>query len=69
MSLAVRTSDLDVIGAGFVHLDYAATAPCVRAAADAVNALLPSYGSVHRGTGPRSQGEQCRSSYRPSSAA
>ncbi|WP_433383718.1 aminotransferase class V-fold PLP-dependent enzyme [Actinoplanes sp. CA-142083] len=55
MSLAVHTSDLDVIGAGFVHLDYAATAPCVRAAADAVNALLPSYGSVHRGTGPRSQ--------------
>jgi selenocysteine lyase/cysteine desulfurase len=55
MSLAVQTADLDVIGAGFVHLDYAATAPCVRAAADAVNALLPSYGSVHRGTGPRSQ--------------
>ncbi|MEU4243271.1 aminotransferase class V-fold PLP-dependent enzyme [Actinoplanes sp. NPDC026619] len=55
MSLAVHTTDLDVIGAGFVHLDYAATAPCVRAAADAVNALLPSYGSVHRGTGPRSQ--------------
>ena len=55
MSLALHTSDLDVIGAGFVHLDHAATAPCVRAAADAVNALLPSYGSVHRGTGPRSQ--------------
>ncbi|GIM96792.1 aminotransferase class V-fold PLP-dependent enzyme [Paractinoplanes toevensis] len=55
MSLAVQTADLDVIGAGFVHLDYAATAPCVRAAAEAVNALLPSYGSVHRGTGPRSQ--------------
>ncbi|GIF20002.1 selenocysteine lyase/cysteine desulfurase [Actinoplanes tereljensis] len=55
MSLAVQSADLDVIGAGFVHLDYAATAPCVRAAADAVNALLPSYGSVHRGTGPRSQ--------------
>ncbi|GAA2616900.1 aminotransferase class V-fold PLP-dependent enzyme [Paractinoplanes durhamensis] len=55
MSLAVHTADLDVIGSGFVHLDYAATAPCVRAAADAVNGLLPSYGSVHRGTGPRSQ--------------
>ncbi|GAA0571125.1 aminotransferase class V-fold PLP-dependent enzyme [Paractinoplanes ferrugineus] len=55
MSLAVQTADLDVVGAGFVHLDYAATAPCVRAAADAVNALLPSYGSVHRGTGPRSR--------------
>lgn len=55
MSLAVQSADLDVIGAGFVHLDYAATAPCVRAAADAVNGLLPLYGSVHRGTGPRSQ--------------
>ncbi|MFF5297606.1 aminotransferase class V-fold PLP-dependent enzyme [Paractinoplanes globisporus] len=55
MSVALHTSDLEIIGAGFVHLDYAATAPCVRAAADAVNALLPSYGSVHRGTGPRSQ--------------
>jgi selenocysteine lyase/cysteine desulfurase len=56
MSLAVHTSPLDVVGVdGFVHLDYAATAPCVRAAADAVNALLPYYGSVHRGTGLRSQ--------------
>ncbi|WP_433291324.1 aminotransferase class V-fold PLP-dependent enzyme [Actinoplanes sp. CA-030573] len=55
MSLAVQTADLDVIGAGFVHLDYAATAPCVRVAADAVQALLPRYGSVHRGAGPRSQ--------------
>jgi selenocysteine lyase/cysteine desulfurase len=56
MSLAVHTSPLDVVGVdGFVHLDYAATAPCVRAAADAVHALLPYYGSVHRGTGLRSQ--------------
>jgi selenocysteine lyase/cysteine desulfurase len=58
MSLAVQTSPLDIVGAGldgFVHLDYAATAPCVRAAADAVQALLPFYGSVHRGTGRRSQ--------------
>jgi selenocysteine lyase/cysteine desulfurase len=39
----------------FAHLDYAATAPCVRAAADAVQDLLPRYGSVHRGTGIRSQ--------------
>src|SRR4051794_7501718 len=55
-ALAVHLDDdLAVIGAGFVHLDYAATAPCVRAAADAVNALLPSYGSVHRGARPRSQ--------------
>ena len=39
----------------FAHLDYAASAPCVRAAADAVAGLLPRYGSVHRGTGVRSQ--------------
>ncbi|WP_433795150.1 aminotransferase class V-fold PLP-dependent enzyme [Actinoplanes sp. CA-252034] len=53
------SSPLDVIGADdeldFVHLDYAASAPCVRAAADAVQDLLPRYGSVHRGTGVRSQ--------------
>jgi selenocysteine lyase/cysteine desulfurase len=56
MSLALHTSPLDVVGVdGFVHLDYAATAPCVRAAADAVSGLLPYYGSVHRGTGLRSQ--------------
>ncbi|MEU4162402.1 aminotransferase class V-fold PLP-dependent enzyme [Actinoplanes sp. NPDC026670] len=51
------SSPLDVIsdGSDFVHLDYAASAPCVRAAADAVQDLLPRYGSVHRGTGVRSQ--------------
>ncbi|MEU8662012.1 aminotransferase class V-fold PLP-dependent enzyme, partial [Actinoplanes philippinensis] len=51
------SSPLDVIGADddFVHLDYAASAPCVRAAADAVHDLLPRYGSVHRGAGVRSQ--------------
>ncbi|MDI6097145.1 aminotransferase class V-fold PLP-dependent enzyme [Actinoplanes sp. NEAU-A12] len=38
----------------FAHLDYAASAPCARAAADAVQDLLPRYGSVHRGTGVRS---------------
>ena len=55
--------ELDVVGADlatvtgtrFAHLDYAASAPCVRAAADAVADLLPRYGSVHRGTGVRSQ--------------
>ncbi|MEV4640042.1 aminotransferase class V-fold PLP-dependent enzyme [Actinoplanes sp. NPDC049548] len=54
--------DLDVISlqsAGetvrFAHLDYAASAPCVHAAADAVQNLLPWYGSVHRGAGIRSQ--------------
>lgn len=51
------SSSLDVISddSDFVHLDYAASAPCVRAAADAVQDLLPRYGSVHRGTGVRSQ--------------
>ncbi|BEL08054.1 aminotransferase class V-fold PLP-dependent enzyme [Actinoplanes sichuanensis] len=51
------SSPLDVIGPDddFVHLDYAASAPCVRAAAEAVQDLLPRYGSVHRGTGVRSQ--------------
>ncbi|KUL27673.1 aminotransferase class V-fold PLP-dependent enzyme [Actinoplanes awajinensis] len=39
----------------FTHLDYAASAPCVEAAATAVAELLPRYGSVHRGTGVRSQ--------------
>lgn len=56
MSVSVQECQLDVIGVdGFAHLDYAATAPCVRAASDAVQDLLPYYGSVHRGTGLRSQ--------------
>jgi selenocysteine lyase/cysteine desulfurase len=67
MSLTLQQTDLDVVGddltvdlpdgatVRFAHLDYAATAPCVRAAADAVQHLLPWYGSVHRGTGIRSQ--------------
>ncbi len=67
MSLVLQHTDLDVVGAGltvdlpggatvpFAHLDYAATAPCVRVAADAVQDLLPWYGSVHRGAGIRSQ--------------
>ena len=67
MSLTLRQTELDVVGddltvdlpdgttVPFAHLDYAATAPCVRAAADAVQTLLPWYGSVHRGTGIRSQ--------------
>ncbi|GAA4726692.1 aminotransferase class V-fold PLP-dependent enzyme [Phytohabitans rumicis] len=38
-----------------INLDYAATAPCARAAADAVAELLPWYGSVHRGAGALSQ--------------
>ncbi|MFI7540335.1 aminotransferase class V-fold PLP-dependent enzyme [Actinoplanes sp. NPDC049599] len=67
MSLTLQRTALDVIGddltvdlpdgttVPFAHLDYAATAPCVRAAADAAQNLLPWYGSVHRGTGIRSQ--------------
>jgi selenocysteine lyase/cysteine desulfurase len=39
----------------YANLDYAATAPCLRAAADAVAELLPSYASVHRGAGALSQ--------------
>jgi selenocysteine lyase/cysteine desulfurase len=39
----------------FVNLDYAATAPVARVAAEAVQALLPWYGSVHRGAGALSQ--------------
>jgi len=59
-SLTVIGDDLEVeLPSGeavrFAHLDYAASAPCVRAAADAVQDLLPRYGSVHRGTGVRSQ--------------
>ncbi|MBB5870650.1 selenocysteine lyase/cysteine desulfurase [Allocatelliglobosispora scoriae] len=40
---------------GQINLDYAATAPCARAAADAVAELLPWYASVHRGAGALSQ--------------
>src|SRR4051812_24987623 len=39
----------------FAHLDYAASAPCAEAAAQTVAELLPRHGSVHRGTGVRSQ--------------
>jgi len=47
---------LDVLGVpGQINLDYAATAPCARAAADAVARLLPWYGSVHRGAGALSR--------------
>jgi selenocysteine lyase/cysteine desulfurase len=47
---------LDVLGVpGQVNLDYAASAPCARAAADAVAELLPWYASVHRGAGALSR--------------
>jgi len=37
--------------AGQVNLDYAATTPALSAAVNAVLAVLPAYGSVHRGGG------------------
>ncbi|MFI0792679.1 aminotransferase class V-fold PLP-dependent enzyme [Micromonospora rubida] len=47
---------LDVLGVpGQINLDYAASAPCARAAADAVAELLPWYASVHRGAGALSR--------------
>ena len=55
-------ASLDVFGVpGQVNLDYAATAPCARVAADAVTELLPSYASVHRGAGVLSQ--RCTEAY------
>ncbi|MFG1916370.1 aminotransferase class V-fold PLP-dependent enzyme [Micromonospora sp. NPDC048898] len=50
------SAPLDVLGVpGETNLDYAATAPCARAAADAVAELLPWYASVHRGAGALSR--------------
>ena len=39
----------------YANLDNAASAPCLNAARDAVNELLPYYASVHRGAGWASQ--------------
>lgn len=39
----------------YVNLDYAASAPCLVAVKQAVDALLPWYSSVHRGAGYKSQ--------------
>jgi selenocysteine lyase/cysteine desulfurase len=39
----------------YANLDYAATAPCLAAVADAVNELLPWHASVHRGAGAASR--------------
>jgi selenocysteine lyase/cysteine desulfurase len=60
ISFALTSSDLEVplVTGGtrrFVNLDYAASAPCLTAVADAVQALLPWYSSVHRGAGFPSQ--------------
>ncbi|MFE9200909.1 aminotransferase class V-fold PLP-dependent enzyme [Micromonospora sp. NPDC007230] len=51
-----RPDPLGVLGVpGEINLDYAASAPCARAAADAVAELLPWYASVHRGAGALSR--------------
>lgn len=51
-----RPDPLGVLGVpGEINLDHAASAPCARAAADAVAALLPWYASVHRGAGALSR--------------
>jgi hypothetical protein len=51
-----RPGPLDVLGVpGQINLDHAASAPCARAAADAVAELLPWYASVHRGAGALSR--------------
>lgn len=39
----------------YIHLDYAASAPCLVPVQRAVEAMLPWYSSVHRGTGYKSQ--------------
>ncbi|MEU7174270.1 aminotransferase class V-fold PLP-dependent enzyme [Micromonospora tulbaghiae] len=52
----VRPDPLGVLGVpGEINLDHAASAPCARAAADAVAELLPWYASVHRGAGALSR--------------
>ena len=62
-TLTAPRPNLDVLGVpGQINLDYAATAPCARAAADAVAALLPWYGGVHRGAGALSRGARWRTS-------
>ena len=35
----------------YVHLDYAASTPCLRAVSESLTALLPWYSGVHRGSG------------------
>jgi selenocysteine lyase/cysteine desulfurase len=39
----------------YANLDYAASAPCLEAVRDAIDAALPYYSSVHRGAGYASQ--------------
>ena len=51
----------------YVNLDYAASAPALRAVADQVSELLPLYSSVHRGAGYASA--VCTSAYEGARAA
>ncbi|MEU0152573.1 aminotransferase class V-fold PLP-dependent enzyme [Micromonospora fulviviridis] len=56
LSTPRRPDPLGVLGVpGEINLDHAASAPCARAAADAVAELLPWYASVHRGAGALSR--------------
>ena len=58
-SRTVAADDFEAVHAdklrGEINLDYAATTPALRTAADAVVRLLPAYGSIHRGGGVRSR--------------
>lgn len=50
----LRPPDVPLVHGGtapYANFDYAASAPCARAAADAVAELLPRYAAVHRGAG------------------
>jgi selenocysteine lyase/cysteine desulfurase len=53
--------------ARYVNLDYAASAPALRAVADQVTELLPLYSSVHRGAGYASA--VCTSAYESARAS
>ncbi len=65
--LGTGTDDLPLVGANlavplvtggqrrYINLDYAASAPCLLAVKEAVDALLPWYSSVHRGAGYKSR--------------
>ncbi|QLQ38166.1 aminotransferase class V-fold PLP-dependent enzyme [Micromonospora robiginosa] len=56
LPVPARPDPLGVLGVpGEINLDHAASAPCARAAADAVAELLPWYASVHRGAGALSR--------------
>ena len=45
----------DGLSRRYVNLDYAASTPVMAAVWDVVEAFVPFYSSVHRGTGAKSQ--------------